>query len=128
MIQLDFSDRRPLYEQIKEKFKELIFTGAMKEQDKILSVRELASILAINPNTIQRAYKELEEEGYIYSQRAKGSFIAPVQQTQETAYVKALYKDLTEAAGELFYRGESPETVTAEIMKVYDTMRRDGGR
>ena len=85
MIQLDFSDRRPLYEQIKEKFKELIFTGAMKEQDKIPSVRELASILAINPNTIQRAYKELEEEGYIYSQRAKGSFIAPVQQTQETA-------------------------------------------
>ena len=42
--------------------------------------------------------------------------------------MKALYTDLTEAAGELFYRGESPETVTAEIMKVYDTMRRDGGR
>ena len=51
MIQLDFSDRRPLYEQIKEKFKELILTGAMKEQYKIPSVRELASILAINPNT-----------------------------------------------------------------------------
>ncbi len=74
MIQLDFSDRRPLYEQIKEKFKELIFTGAMKEQDKIPSVRELASILAINPNTIQRAYKELEEEGVYLLPAGKGQF------------------------------------------------------
>ena len=128
MIQLDLSDRRPLYEQIKEKFKELIITGAMKEQDKIPSVRELAALLAINPNTIQRAYKELEEEGFIYSQRAKGSFVAPITQTQETACIKELYKNLKEAAGELFYRGESAENVTAEIMKVYDSLRKDGGR
>lgn len=128
MIQLDFSDRRPLYEQIKEKFKELIISGAMKEHEKIPSVRELASILTINPNTIQRAYKELEEEGYIYSQRAKGSFIAPVQQMQETAYIKSLYKNLIEAAGELFYRGERLENVTAEITKVYETMRKGGDR
>lgn len=126
MIQLDFSDRRPLYEQIKEKFKELIITGAMKEQDKIPSVRELASMLAINPNTIQRAYKELEDEGYIYSQRAKGSFIAPVKQAQTSEYRAELYKSLTEAAGELFYHGETLENVTGEIVGVYESMRKDG--
>lgn len=126
MIQLDFSDRRPLYEQIKEKFKELIITGAMKEQDKIPSVRELASMLAINPNTIQRAYKELEDEGYIYSQRAKGSFIAPVKQAQTSEYRAELYKNLTEAAGELFYHGETLENVTGEIVGVYESMRKDG--
>lgn len=124
MIQLDLSDRRPLYEQIKEKFKELIITGAIKEQDKIPSVRELASMLAINPNTIQRAYKELEEEGFIYSQRAKGSFVAPVNQAQTSAYKNELYQNLADVAGELFYRGESPQTVTAKIMHVYETIKR----
>lgn len=77
MFQLDYGDHRPLYEQIKEKVKGLILCGALKEDDKIPSVRELASTLAINPNTIQKAYHELENEGYIYSLRAKGSFVAP---------------------------------------------------
>lgn len=57
MFQLDFGDHRPLYEQIKEKFKELIISGAMTENDKIPSVRELAATLAINPNTIQKHIK-----------------------------------------------------------------------
>lgn len=78
MIQLDLSDHRPLYEQIKEKIKELIVLEVLKQDDKIPSVRELAQQLTINPNTIQRAYKDLETEGYIYSVRAKGSFVAPV--------------------------------------------------
>ena len=78
MIQLDLSDHRPLYEQIKEKMKELIIAGILKPEDKIPSVRELAQQLTINPNTIQRAYRDLETEGYIYSVRAKGSFVAPV--------------------------------------------------
>ena len=77
MIQLDYSNHRPLYEQIKDKLKELILNAALKENDKMPSVRELAGILAINPNTIQKAYNSLEAEGYIYSIRAKGSFVAP---------------------------------------------------
>jgi len=77
MIQLDRGDHRPIYEQIKEKIKELIISGALKENDKMPSVRELASTLTINPNTIQKAYRDLESEGYIYSLRAKGSFVSP---------------------------------------------------
>lgn len=77
MFQLDYGDHRPLYEQIKDKVKGLILCGVLKENDKIPAVRELASTLAINPNTIQKAYHELESEGYIYSLRAKGSFVTP---------------------------------------------------
>ena len=71
MIQLDFGDHRPLYEQICEKIKELIISGVLVENDKIPSVREMAAILAINPNTIQKAYKELENEGYIPRKRVE---------------------------------------------------------
>ncbi len=126
MINLDFSDRRPLYEQIKEKFKELIISGAVNEHDKIPSVRELASSLAINPNTIQRAYKELEEEGFIYSQRAKGSFIAPIKRAQTEEFISALYKNLQDAAAELLYRGESPENLKHEIDKIFENIKRGG--
>ena len=126
MINLDFSDRRPLYEQIKEKFKELIISGAVNEHDKIPSVRELASSLAINPNTIQRAYKELEEEGFIYSQRAKGSFIAPIKKAQTEEFISALYKNLQDAAAELLYRGESPENLKEEIDKIFEHIKRGG--
>lgn len=77
MFQLDHRDHRPIYEQIKEKIKELIIAGILKENDKVPSVRELAGMLTINPNTIQKAYRDLESEGYIYSLRAKGSFVSP---------------------------------------------------
>jgi GntR family transcriptional regulator len=76
MISLNYRDSRPIYEQIKENLKKLIVTGAMRENEKLPSVRSLATQLAINPNTIQRAYTELESEGYIYSIQGKGSFAA----------------------------------------------------
>jgi len=79
MFQLDYGDHRPIYEQIKDKMKELIISGVLKENDKVPSVRDMAGSLAINPNTIQKAYRDLESEGYIYSVRAKGSFVSPKQ-------------------------------------------------
>lgn len=82
MITLDYADKRPLYEQIKEKLRELIITGVLCEHTRIPSVRELASGLSINPNTIQKAYRELEKEGYIYSVSAKGSYVSPQSDRQ----------------------------------------------
>jgi hypothetical protein len=67
MLQLDYKDHRPLYEQIKEKMKVLIMSGVLKSDQQLPSVRELAQSLTINPNTIQKAYKDLETEGFIYS-------------------------------------------------------------
>ena len=67
VISLNYRDSRPIYEQIKDGLRKLIVTGAIGTDEKLPSVRSLATQLSINPNTIQRAYNELEGEGYIYS-------------------------------------------------------------
>lgn len=76
MIVLDLKDASPLYEQIVERFKHLILCGALPEDEKLPSVRNLAMELSINPNTIQKAYGELEREGFIYSVKGRGNFVA----------------------------------------------------
>ena len=81
MIQISYRDPRPIYEQIKDGFRTLILSGALSPDEKMPSVRELATELAINPNTIQRAYRELEQEGYICSVPGKGSFVADAGDT-----------------------------------------------
>lgn len=75
MISINYRDSRPIYEQVKEGFRQLILSQVLAADEKMPSVRELATSLAINPNTIQRAYKELETEGYICSVPGKGSFV-----------------------------------------------------
>mgnify|MGYP000093222384 FL=1 len=72
MISLNYRDSRPIYEQIRDGLRKLIVTGALSADEKLPSVRALAAQLAINPNTIQRAYTELERQGYIYSDEGKG--------------------------------------------------------
>ena len=77
MLNLDYRDARPIYEQVRDNLRRLMVSGAIQEGEKLPSVRSLASNLAINPNTIQRAYESLEAEGYVYSIPGKGSFAAP---------------------------------------------------
>lgn len=77
MISINYRDTRPIYEQVRDNFRALIISGALPSGQKMPSVRELAASLAINPNTIQRAYHELESEGYIVSVPGKGSFVSP---------------------------------------------------
>ena len=72
MIVLDYRDSRPLYQQVKDSLRRMMLTGLLEPDEKLPSVRSLA----INPNTIQRAYAELEAEGYIYSVAGKGSFVS----------------------------------------------------
>lgn len=76
MISLNYRDTRPIYEQVKDGLRHLVVTGALQPGEKLPSVRALASSLAINPNTIQRAYEALEREGYLYTVAGKGSFAA----------------------------------------------------
>ena len=76
MIQINYSDSRPIYEKVKDSLRQLILSGALPEDSRLPSVREQAMSLSINPNTIQRAYRELEAEGYIVSVPGKGSFVA----------------------------------------------------
>ena len=88
MIQLDYRDARPIYTQIADGYREQILSGILLPEDKLPSVRELASTLTINPNTIQRAYRQLEMEGWIATVPGKGCFVcqmaaAPVRERQQ---------------------------------------------
>lgn len=76
MILIDYTDRRPIYEQVVEKLADLMLRGVLEQNSQLPSVRSLATELSINPNTIQRAYTELERQGYIYSVKGRGSFVA----------------------------------------------------
>lgn len=76
MIWIDYKDATPIYEQIVSRFKNLIVKGALKPDDKMPSVRSLAIELSINPNTIQKAYTQLEQQGFIYTVKGRGNFVA----------------------------------------------------
>lgn len=83
MISINYRDPRPIYEQIQSELRRLMLTGALPPGSRLPSVRELAGQLAINPNSIQRAYRELDADGYILSVAGKGSFVAQVDQIAE---------------------------------------------
>lgn len=83
MILLDYKDSRPIYEQVVKKLQELMLLGVLEEDDQMPSVRSLAMELSINPNTIQRAYGELERQGYIYMVKGRGSFVGSIRRLKE---------------------------------------------
>lgn len=111
MLNLNFRDTKPIYIQIKDGIKKLIITGAICADEKVPSVRELAESLAINPNTIQKAYKELETEGYLYSVSGKGTF-ASSDVIAEPGRKQELMRDFEEVTEELLYL-----TVTSQELK-----------
>lgn len=81
MFDIDVKSRMPIYEQITENVKRLIIQGVLLPEEKLPSVRSLAQELTINPNTIQKAYRELEREGYVISRPGKGSFVNYMTET-----------------------------------------------
>lgn len=114
MIQLNYRDSRPIYEQIKDGIKQLIYSDVLGPDDKLPSVRELASKLAINPNTISRAYKELEQEGVIYTQSGRGTFINKDFKGKESKTAELLVQ-FDEITKELFYFSVTPEELQERI-------------
>jgi GntR family transcriptional regulator len=105
MIYLDYGDPRPLYEQVREKMKTLIIRGVLSPHDQIPTVREMAVSLTVNPNTIQKAYKDLESEGYIYSVKGKGSFVTHRSSTTNERRLEDLRERLRPIFQELSYLG-----------------------
>ncbi len=118
MINLNYRDSRPIYAQIKDGLRKLIVTGALSPGEKLPSVRELASELSINPNTIQRAYRELEAEGYINTAAGKGSFAAGISELPAEKRTRAL-KAFDEAATELIYLGCGAGELKERLDKLY---------
>ena len=114
MISINLRDPRPIYEQVKDAFRRLIISGALSPEEKLPSVRELAGQLVINPNTIQRAYGELEAEGYINSIPGRGSF-ARTRGAAESGRARELLRRFDEAVTELLYLGVTPEELCERI-------------
>ena len=114
MLNLDYRDARPIYEQVKDGLRRLMVTGVIQEGEKLPSVRTMAGTLAINPNTIQRAYEALEAEGYVYSVPGKGSFAAPNTGVYE-GRKHELLQTFDQTAGELLFLGVSGQELWARI-------------
>lgn len=119
MILLDYKDRRPIYEQVVEKLQELMVCGVLNEDAQLPSVRSLAMDLSINPNTIQRAYAELERQGFIYSVKGKGSFVAADSDIKATRRTY-LYKDLEKLVEEAKRLEITKSQLLEKIGQIYD--------
>ena len=114
MVHLDYRDARPIYSQIVDGFREQIRAGILLPGDRLPSVRELATQLAINPNTIQRAYRELEAQGLAASVQGKGSFVCEAPREDGTA---ALFKTFDDAAAALESLGISRQELIARLQE-----------
>ena len=119
MISLDYKDGRTIHEQIEIRFRELIINGILKPDEQMPSVRELSVSLTVNPNTVQRAYKQLEAEGFIYSVKGKGSFVSSVKDVKNNEKTEELYSTLTDIVKELVYLGEDKRNIENIIRNVY---------
>ena len=116
MVHLDYRDVRPIYAQIIDGFKEQISAGILQPGDKLPSVRELAAGLAINPNTIQRSYRQLEMDGWIVTVQGKGCFVCSDERPAEEEK-KRLLADFDEAVSGLLAFGVSQDALIARIRK-----------
>ncbi len=116
MIHLNYRDARPIYEQVTDGLRHLVVTGAIQPGEKLPSVRALASLLAINPNTIQRAYEVLEQEGYLCSVAGKGSFAAERKDVDEKRRNMLLGR-FDAAATELLFLGMTAEELCQRLQQ-----------
>ena len=119
MILIDYKSRTPIYEQIIENVKALIVSGVLERDAQLPSVRQLAQELAINPNTIQRAYAELEREGIIYSLKGRGNFVGSSLGELRSVQQNALLSQLEALSIELKRLDVSQEQLQAVIARVY---------
>ena len=119
MILLDYRDKRPIYEQMVEKLERLIASGGLEPMTKMPSVRSLAMELSVNPNTVQRAYAQLEQDGYLYTVSGRGSFVTTESEWKNSRQAKVLaqWQEITALAKET---GLSEEKLTEKLHEIYE--------
>jgi len=123
MIKIDYKDSRSLHEQIEDGIKTLIINKVLGEDEQLPSVRELSISLTVNPNTVQKAYKQLESDGFIYSIKGRGNFVAPVSHTKDSTKIKELYENLETTVKALMYLGESEGSINNIIDKIKEEFK-----
>ncbi|MDO5145548.1 MAG: GntR family transcriptional regulator [Eubacteriales bacterium] len=119
MIIIDYSDKRPIYEQVADKLQLLIVNGVLEPDSKLPSVRSLAVELSINPNTIQRAYSELERSGFIYAVKGRGNFVkadSSLKEKQQEKLLDTLEKQIQTCKEQ----GITKEAVEKRVNQVYE--------
>ncbi len=119
MINIDYRDPRSVHEQIESGFRDLIIKGVMRADEQLPSVRELSISLTVNPNTVQKAYKQLELDGYIYSVKGKGNFVAAAKDVRRVQGTETLYEVLGKTLHELMFLGEEKSSIQELLDKIY---------
>ena len=118
MFEIDFETRKSIYAQVVDNIKELIIIGAIRPDQKIPSVRELSKTITVNPNTVQKAYSELERLGYIYTVVGRGTFAqtrnAPFN--PDPALIDKYRKEISAQIRELYYLGLEEENISTMLM------------
>ena len=126
MLQLDLKSRMSIYEQVMDQLKEQIMTGQMATGEKLPSVRELSKSITVNPNTVQKAYRELERQGYVYTTSGVGTFVA--DRSEIHADLPALQKaqeNLDDAFRQLLFLGIGYEKAKNLTMQIIERRRPD---
>ena len=118
---IDYQDSRPIYEQIVENFKMQIYKGILQEGDQMPSVRSLAVELSTNPNTVQKAFAELERQGFIYTVKGRGNFVKGRDLLMEDKKAE-LVKEIVQLFTEAHEIGLSLEELVEEIKKHLDKL------
>lgn len=125
MIQLDLKNRKSIYEQIVGGFKELISRGILKAGDKLPSVRELSGSLTVNPNTIHKAYRQLEAEEWIYTVSGLGCFVSEKPHDPDRERASGVYEAIGAGIDQLRYMGISDDEI---LQKITELVRRKGDK
>ena len=118
MIQLDLKSRKSIYEQIIDGFKELIALGVLHAGDKLPSVRELSRTLTVNPNTIQKAYRQLEADRYIYTVSGLGCFVSEKPEDPDLSKAAAIYEAIEDSVKQLRYLGISDQEIRGKLEQI----------
>lgn len=118
MFELDLRSRRPIYEQLMDKIKDAVLYGVLKQDEQLPSVRTLSTQLTVNPNTVQKAYRELEREGFIYSLPGKGSFVSPGKAHSNLARLAEVRRELAGLLEEAARLGMTQDEMLSLYQKV----------
>ncbi len=129
MLDIDFKSDNPIYQQVVEQVRAAVFKGALSPGDRLPAVRKLATKLTINPNTIQKAYQELERQGVIVTVRGRGTFVAEdYTRTADSGELEALRAHFRKGIIDAHYMGLSPgeiEELVQELLQEHGHTGRD---
>ena len=118
MFDIDLRSRDPIYQQLVDKFKQLIMNQILEPDEKLPSVRQLAEELTVNPNTIQKAYRQLEQENFIYSVKGRGSFVQVLESHVANEKLEDIRTDFEQLVKEALFLGVEETTLIEWIQSV----------